>query len=80
MKLDADKIPVTVEIFIAMNEDGGYVVSKDESDVLELLTENEGGWRARVVKLNVKMTPPQLDEVNVVVPDEAGKVEAQPAE
>ena len=61
------------EFFLAINEDGGFVVCKDESDVLQMLSEDEGGWHARVVKLVVKMTPPQAQEITVTVPDTAGE-------
>ena len=61
------------EFFLAMNEDGGWIVTNDESDALPNLAENEGGWHARVVKLVVKMTPPQAQEITVTVPDTAGE-------
>lgn len=64
---------IACEIFIAMNEDGGYVVTTDESEALERLAENEGGYHARVVKLTVKMTAPQMTEAEVEVPNEAGE-------
>lgn len=62
----------TIEIYIAMNEDGGYVAATDESEALEML---EGGYRARVVKLKVKMAPPEVNEAEIDIPDEAGKTE-----
>lgn len=65
--------PVECEIWIAMNEEGGWIVCKDESDALQMLNEDEGGWHARVVKLTVKMTPPQAQEITVTVPDTAGE-------
>jgi hypothetical protein len=62
----------TVEIFIAMNEDGDFVVVKYESEALEQLA-SDCGHHARVVKLTVKMSPPQATEATVDVPDEAGE-------
>lgn len=69
---------VTCEIWIAMNEDGDWVVVDDESAALEQLASDRGGWRARVVKVNVKMTPPKRVETDVTVADETGTVEALP--
>jgi hypothetical protein len=46
---------IACEIFVAMNEDGGYGVTIDnESKALERLAENEGGYNARIVKLTVR--------------------------
>jgi hypothetical protein len=66
----------TCEIFIAMNEDGGYVVVTDESEALERLSEHEGGYHARVVKLTVKMAPPVMTEATIDVSDEAGETKS----
>jgi hypothetical protein len=63
----------TVEIFIAMNEDGDFVVVKEESEALELLATDCGGYHARVVKITAKMAPPQKTAASVEVPDEAGE-------
>jgi hypothetical protein len=63
----------TCEIFIAMNEDGDWIVETDESDALNKLSEDAGGYHARVVKLTVTMSPPKMTEAKVVVPDEAGQ-------
>ena len=60
------------EIFLAMNEDGGWVVVTDESEALSKLAENEGGYHARVVKVTVKMAPPVMTEAEVEVANEAG--------
>jgi hypothetical protein len=71
---------IDVELYIAMNEDGGWIVTNDESDTIGTLAENEGGNLARVVKVTVKMTPPTLDEATVDIPDSAGSVEATAGE
>ena len=52
---------VTCEIFIAMNEDGNWIVESEESEALSKLAEDQGGYHARVVKITVKMTPPGDD-------------------
>lgn len=64
----------TCEIFIAINNDGGWIVTTEEAEALEKLGDDEGlGRRARVVKLSVKLAPPALTEVTIEVPDEAGQ-------
>lgn len=67
----ADKI--ACELWLAMNEDGGWVVVTDESDALTQLGENEGGYLARVVKVTVNMAPPVMTEATVNIPDEQGQ-------
>jgi hypothetical protein len=75
-----DQTKVECKIFIAMNEDGGWIVCNDESEALTKLGEDEGGYSARVVKLTVKMTPPTIIETEVDVPDEAGETKEVEAE
>lgn len=64
---------VEIELFIAMNEEGDWIVETDESEALSNLAENQGGYHGRVVKLKVKMTPPKCAEIEVAVPEEAGE-------
>lgn len=64
---------VEIELFIAMNEDGGWVVTSDESEALSDLGANEGGYIGRVVKIKVKLAPPVMTEATVDVADEAGE-------
>jgi hypothetical protein len=73
---------VECEIFVAMNEESDWVVVAEESEALEKLANEAGGYQARVVKVTVKMSPPAMSEASVEVPDEAGetqKVEASAA-
>ena len=70
---------VACEIWIAMNEEGDWIVTNDESEALSQLAENQGGYHARTVKVTVNMAPPQVPETTVTIPDESGKVEAIPA-
>ena len=49
---------VKCEIWIAMNEDGDWVVVQDESEALSQLAEQVGGYYARVAKVTVHMAPP----------------------
>ena len=69
----------TIEIFVAMNEDGDYETGIDDSDARDRLEENWGGASVRIVKLKVTMSPPQVIEgPTVTVPDDAGKtIEAE---
>jgi hypothetical protein len=69
---------IDCEIYIAMNEDGGWIVCTDESEALTQLGEQEGGYTARVVKVTVKMTPPKMAEATVTVTDEAGELKVLP--
>jgi hypothetical protein len=71
---------IECSVFIAMNEDGDFVVVTDESDALMKLSEDVGGYCARIVKVVVKMTPPTVTETTVNVPDEAGKTAKVEAE
>lgn len=63
---------VSCEIYIAMNEDGGWIVTSDEGDALGQLVENEGGYQARVAKVTVNMAPPSMTEIMLNVPDDIG--------
>lgn len=68
--------PNACEIYVAMNEDGDWVVCSDESEALGKLAEDCGGYHARVVKITIRMSPPVMAEAAVDVPDDAGtKVE-----
>lgn len=70
--------PVECEIYLAMNEDGGWIVTADDSEASEKLAEDEGGYACKIVKVTVKMTPPVIEEVAVEVPEGAGKTEVFP--
>ena len=65
----------TCEIFIAMNEDGDWIVETEESQALSKLAEDCGGYQARVIKVTVKMSPPVMTEAEIEVPDEAGQTQ-----
>ncbi len=70
---------ITLEFFIAMNEDGDFVVVKEEGEALEQLGGDCGGYQARVAKITVQMAPPMMSEATVEVPNDAGettKIEA----
>jgi hypothetical protein len=62
-----------IEVWIAMNEDGDYVVGTDENEASERFDEQIGGFARRVAKLNVKMAPPVIEEIEVDIPDTAGE-------
>jgi len=62
----------SIEVWIAMNEDGDYEVAKDEDDVVDLWNENVGGLSRRLVRLRVTMSAPAVTEADVNVPEEAG--------
>lgn len=63
---------IEVELFIAINEDGDWVVNSDESEVLGQLAEDCGGYQAKVVKVKLSIAPPVMEEVQADVPESAG--------
>jgi hypothetical protein len=67
----ADK--VNCELWIAMNEDKGWIVTQDESEALEKLMNDEGGWHCRIAKITVSMSPPVMAEAKVDVPADTGQ-------
>jgi len=76
----------SIEVWVALGEDGGYEVATDEDAAVERLQngsgEDLGGTTCRVVKLNVTMSEPRYREdnddtdktVDVTVPDDAGRI------
>ncbi len=62
-----------IVFFVCMNESGDFEVGTDESDTANALAENQGGVCVRTVRFIVNMSPPNIEEVEVDVPDEAGK-------
>jgi len=74
----------TVEVWIAMSENGDCEVATDEETAIERMIdgsdENLAGTVCRVVKLNITMSEPSGENgsdaaVDVMVPDEAGRTE-----
>lgn len=61
-----------VELWVAMNEHGDWVVVTEESDALNELAAERGGSVARLIKVSLDMTAPTIDEVNVTVADKVG--------
>jgi hypothetical protein len=64
---------VKCELFLAMNEDGDWSVNEDAQEASNSVAENSGGACIRTVQLLVTMAPPEIAEVPVDVPDEAGE-------
>jgi hypothetical protein len=62
-----------IEVWIAMNESGEYEVGPDEDAALECFDDSIGGSMRRLVRLKVVMNPPDVTEVDVTTPDEAGQ-------
>ena len=63
-----------VELWVAMNESAEYICTTDESEALSKLAEDMGGWVARVVKITLQMTAPEIAQMTGDVPDEAGTI------
>lgn len=73
----------TVEVWIAMDENGGVEVATDEDAAIDRLKdgsdEDLAGTTCRVVKLNVTMSEPTGEDVSgaavdVMIPDDAGRI------
>jgi hypothetical protein len=72
----------TVEVWIAMDESGGWEVATDENAAVERLIDGSAddlaGTACRVVRLNVTMRVPHEQPdgpaVDVAVPDDAGRI------
>jgi len=76
----------TIEVWVALGEDGNHEVATDEQTALDRLVdasdEDLSGTACRLVRLNVTMADPhaaddddQTDKiVDVAVPDDAGRV------
>jgi hypothetical protein len=62
-----------IEVFICMNEAGDYVVDIDADEALPNCLETHGGQALRTVMLMVTMTAPEIAEVAVRVPNDAGQ-------
>jgi hypothetical protein len=77
---------ITVEIWIAISENGDCGVATDEDNAIENLKDGSdddlAGTACRVVKLNVSMSEPHYPDhedesdkpVDVTVPDDAGHI------
>lgn len=70
--------PVECELWLAMNEEGDWVVTRDgANEAHEKLNEDVGGNSCRVARVVVKMSPPvdpeAEDATEVEVPDEVAE-------
>jgi hypothetical protein len=62
----------TIEVYVAMNEDGDYEVAATAEDARQLLDDNAAGCACRIVRLQVTMSRPSYEEPIAVIeiPDE----------
>ena len=66
---------VTCEIFLVVDEGGDYAVAPDQGEAEEAYCEQiSGSGPLRIVKITVKVTPPQVAETEIDIPDEAGEI------
>lgn len=63
------------ELYVAINEDGGFIVTKDESEALGKLGDDEGGYAARVIRVTLKAALPKIIETACEAPDENEETE-----
>lgn len=60
------------EIFIAMNEQGDWIVGTDAESATESMATDFGGAVCRMVAIRVHMNRPRIEQLaDVVVPSEA---------
>jgi hypothetical protein len=65
------KGPVDITFFVAVNEDGDFSVCSDESDALETLANEQGGYNARVIAVTLKgVELPRTVAVEIQAPAE----------
>jgi hypothetical protein len=65
-----------IELWLSFNEDGDAAVSLEGSaEAREALVEEFGGAAIRTVKLTMTVALPEVEEVEVDVPDEAGEAQ-----
>jgi hypothetical protein len=68
------KIERGAVVYIAMNEDADYEVGATEDEATERLSDNVGGRLGRVVRITVRMSPPQAEDAGeVTIADTAGE-------
>jgi hypothetical protein len=67
---NATKLALKIErgavVYIAMNEDADYEVGANEDEATERLNDNVGGRLGRVVRITVRMSPPQAEDAGEV--------------
>lgn len=63
---------IACEIFVAMNENGEWIMTNDSAEAVERLKEDMGGELARVVKVTINMSPPEMPESSIDIPDNSG--------
>jgi hypothetical protein len=66
---------ITVEVYIACNEDGDVETGCSIDEATERLSENSGGQMVRVVRKAFRITPPDVTDLGEEeVADEEGDV------
>jgi hypothetical protein len=69
-----------VEIWLSIDSEGNAAVSTESADdARERLADNMGGGDIRTVRLMAAVTLPQVIEVDLDIPDDAGRVDAEAA-
>jgi len=69
-----------IEIWLSVDSEGAAAVSIESADdAREKLADNMGGSDVRTVRLMVAITLPQVTEVDLDIPDDAGRIDAEAA-
>jgi hypothetical protein len=70
-----------VEIWLSVDSEGNAAASVQSADDArdQLASTEESGGDTRTVRLSVFMTLPQVTEVDLEIPDDAGRIDAEAA-
>jgi hypothetical protein len=75
---------ITIEVYIAVNEDADFETGCSADEATERLSENFGGQMVRIIRKAFRITPPDIADLGEEdVADEEGdvtRVEAEAAE
>lgn len=66
----------TLEVFLAVDTDGDWQSGTDQDDAVSNYANAIGSLVTRVVKINVTLTLPEVQEASATVPDEASQTVA----
>jgi hypothetical protein len=67
---------ITVEVHIAMNEDGDVETGCTAEEATDRLSENYGGQMVRIIRKAFRIAPPDIMDIGEEdVPDDEGSVE-----
>jgi len=63
----------TLEVFLAVDADGDWYAGGEAETAVDNYNDNYSSQILRVVKINVTLTLPEVQEASVTIPDDAGQ-------